>query len=427
MTFNLIRKKWNFFFFQPIDPASIGIFRILFGILLLLNGIILFPNLLTWYSEKGVLTFDTAHKITAGPRINLLELLPQNDAWIYIFFCFYMIAALCLTLGLFTRLSAASVFLALVSFHHRNVLILNSGDTFLRVVTFFLIFSQAGKAYSLDWIWKVVRGHQSVEPVLASPWAQRMIQIQFSLVYFYTVLWKLQGSYWRDGTALHYISRLEEYRRFPVPVFFENLILTKLATWTTLGIELAMSTLIWVPGLRSSVLILALLLHLGIEYSMNIPLFEWIMIATLVLFIHPESLRSFLIDFRRLLQKLFKGTDTIFYDGDCAFCTRTVQIIHSLDLLGTLSFVSFRDQNIIRDYPSFDYSRAKQEMALLTRNGKWLFGYHTFRTIALRNPLGWCFAWALYFPGVSWVSRKLYHWAGARMNSGSCRSARIAS
>jgi len=52
-------------------------------------------------------------------------------------------------------------------------------------------------------------------------------------------------------------------------------------------------------------------LHLGIEYAMNIPLFEWMIVATYVNFIYPEDLSRTLTWTRNRLDKLFKRTASL--------------------------------------------------------------------------------------------------------------------
>jgi len=49
--------------------------------------------------------------------------------------------------------------------------------------------------------------------------------------------------------------------------------------------------LVWLKELRYPVLLLGLLLHLSIEYSMNVPLFEWVLLSAYVLFIDPDDLQ----------------------------------------------------------------------------------------------------------------------------------------
>ena len=55
-----------------------------------------------------------------------------------------------------------------------------------------------------------------------SPWAQRMIQIQLSILYFTAFCLKVQGEPWLSGTALSYVYQLDEIRRFPLPGWFLN-------------------------------------------------------------------------------------------------------------------------------------------------------------------------------------------------------------
>ena len=43
--------------------------------------------------------------------------------------------------------------------------------------------------------------------------------------------------------------------------------------------------------LRYPVLLAGVMLHLGLEYSMNIQLFQWVMLTALVLFIDPRDFR----------------------------------------------------------------------------------------------------------------------------------------
>ena len=62
-------------------------------------------------------------------------------------------------------------------------------------------------------------------------------------------------------------------------------------TWGTLLVEFALGALVWFRDLRYPVLLAGLLLHLGLEYSMIIQLFQWVMISAYVLFIDPRDLR----------------------------------------------------------------------------------------------------------------------------------------
>jgi uncharacterized membrane protein YphA (DoxX/SURF4 family) len=294
-------RAWDRFLLEPVSPVPIAVYRILFGTLVFVNGLLLLPDVAIFFGEQGVLPMDAALRYTRTPRLNVLAWLPNDERWLYGFFAIYLGASVCLAAGVLTRFSAALVFVSLATLHHRNMVVLNSADTFLRVASFCLIFSAAGRALSVDRWLRVRRGLEPPGgPPPAAPWAQRLIQIQLAIAYLATVRWKLAGHTWVDGTAVYYATRLHEFWRFPVPYVFDHLWTIKLMTWGTLAVEVALGTLVWFRRLRYPVLLAGLLLHLGLEYSMNIQLFQWVMISTYVLFVEERDLRRALAWLSRL-------------------------------------------------------------------------------------------------------------------------------
>lgn len=290
MTFRQLLHAWDSFLFAPTSPVPLAVYRMLLGTLVIVSTLLLLPDVDMMFGEQGILPRADAAQYAAKPIAAPLLWLPPTRGWLYAYFAAFLVAAACLTAGFLTRPATIVVYVGLVGTHYRNPAILNSSDGFLRLATFFLIFAPAGRALSVDRWLRVRRGAEPPgEPAPVAPWAQRLIQIQMCVVYLATVWWKLGGTTWVDGTAVYYATRLVEFERFPVPYVFEFRPLMKLMTWGTLAIEFAMGTLVWFRDLRYPVLLAGLLLHLGLEYSMNIQLFQWTMIATYVLFIDPRD------------------------------------------------------------------------------------------------------------------------------------------
>lgn len=289
-----LRDGWNRFFFEPQSPLPIAVYRCLLGFVVLVNHALVAGDVLDWFGPRGVLSPGAAVKLAGGAGLNLLRVMPETDASVWLVFGLSCVCALTLMIGLFTRFSAAVLFVTLVTLNHRNVLILMSGDSFLRIATFFMVFSQAGATLSVDRWLRVRRGLANGPPALHAPWAMRLIQIQLSFLYFYAFVWKAMGTMWLDGTALYYTARLQEFWRFPVPYALEHMWTIKLSSWLTLLVEFAMGPLVWIRELRYPVLIAAALLHAGIEYSMNIPLFGLTMVSAYVTFIEPQHLARLL-------------------------------------------------------------------------------------------------------------------------------------
>ena len=290
MNLRSLARFWNQFFFQPQSPVPIAVFRILYGILVILTLILLRPDWLNWYGAHAWLSLPTALKLEPGPRLNLFTILPQSDAWIEALFWLSLSLAVLLSAGLFTRVSNILLFVCLTSIQQRNLYILHGGDTFLRLAGFFLIFAPAGAALSLDHVIHVWRGKESCSIRPRSPWAQRMIQLQLSLLYLVAFLVKIQGAPWLQGTASFYVYHLDEFKHFPLPSWFFHPNVLKLGTWSALVLEFSLGTLIWIRELRYPLLALGLLFHLWLEYSLNIPLFQWDVLSAYVLFIDADDL-----------------------------------------------------------------------------------------------------------------------------------------
>lgn len=285
-------QAWNEFWFAPRSTAPLGLFRLVLGCLLILWGLLVAPDLHTWFAERGVLPLSALRLLNSDtlPRLDVLADVANPMALVAIF-SLYMLAVIGVAAGFYTRISTLLAFVLLISFHHRNPIILNSGDTFMGLMLLYLVFSPAGACYSVDRLLRVRRGTEQAGPPPRLPaWAQRLIQIQISIVYLDTFLGKVQGQHWLDGTAVYYPLHVAELTRFPLPCLGDSPIAINLLTYGTLAIELAMGTLVWVPRLRGYVLLAATLLHLGIEYAMNIPLFSFLMIASYINFLPGDWL-----------------------------------------------------------------------------------------------------------------------------------------
>jgi len=283
-------RVWNEFFFAKQSPVPICLFRIIYGALVIATLLLLRPDWLTWYGVHGWVSLPTALKLEPGNRLNLFAIIPQSDSWINALFWFALGSAVLLTIGLFTRINSILVFVFLTSIQQRNLYITRGGDTFLRLAGFFLIFAPAGAAFSVDRLIRIRRGKEPAVIEARRPWAQRMIQIQLSLLYFVTFLMKIKGAPWLQGSALFYVYHLDELKRFPVPNWFFKPIMLKLGSWSALALEFSLGVLIWVRDFRYVLLSLGLLFHLWLEYSLNIPLFQWDILSEYVLFVDPDEM-----------------------------------------------------------------------------------------------------------------------------------------
>jgi hypothetical protein len=287
MRLRRLRESWDDFFFTPQSPLPIGLFRIFYGICVSVTILLLHADWLNWFGVHSWVSLPSMRQIEPGARLNLFTVMPQDDRWIAGFFWVFLIFALMLTAGLWTRLSSVAVFVCLASIQQRNLLILHGGDVFLRVTGFFLMFAPAGAALSVDrWM-----DGKEIQP--RAPWAQRMIQFELSLVYLTAFWWKVKGHNWLNGTALYYVLHMHSLARFPLPGWMESAAALKAGSWFTLVVEFSLGFLIWFRRFRYPVLLLGLFFHLCIEYALNLPMFAWDVLTAYVLFIDPADLANF--------------------------------------------------------------------------------------------------------------------------------------
>jgi uncharacterized membrane protein YphA (DoxX/SURF4 family) len=331
MTLKSLARAWNEFFFAPQSPVPIALFRILYALIVILDIALLKPDWQVWFGPRGVISLQTMQQMEPGTRINVFGVLPQTEFWTNAVFWAMLVGALFLLVGLFTRASSIVVFVLVASLHERNLFIVHSGDTMLRATGFFLMFTPAGAALSLDRLLNIWRGREGSVPQPRAPWAQRIIQIEMCLLYFTTFWNKSLGASWVDGTAVYYVQNLEQFHRFPMPSFLHSMPMVKLETWFTLAVEFALGTLVWIKELRYPILVLGLMLHMGLEYSMNVPMFQWIVLALYVTFVDPADLARAWAWVRRLV-----GARPVAFS---ARSQRAAEVLQAADVFGRLRLV----------------------------------------------------------------------------------------
>lgn len=411
-----IRRDWNRFWFAPVSSVPLGLFRLVFGFWTLVYGLMFFPERFLWFSDKGVLSAKaaleynstsgaaTGQGLGAGYQINLLTL-PSADHFLTLLFVVYILAALCLTLGCWTRTSSILVFLGLSLLHNRDAPIHNSGDTVMIVLSFYLLLAPAGAACSLDRLWRVLRGKEDDAPPLIVPWTQRLMQLQVATLYLCASLSKVTGPQWMDGTATYYPLHLAESLRFPVPGR-DNIYVINLATWGTIIVELALATFIWVPRLRLYVLAAGVALHLGIEYTFNIPLFSALMITSYINFLTAADIQNFLAWAKR---PLALTPLRLVYDGECDFCRSSLLVVRFLDVFRQITFVDSHDRTALAS-TGVRFEDAEQAAYAVRPDGRQFAGFDAFRQVAWLLPATVLLAPLLYVPPVPQLGRRAYAW-----------------
>jgi len=353
-SFRQLEEYW----FGYGSPVTIGVMRILIGITVFFNLLITFAGFDDWYTEHGFVPVWAARTYLPPvdrtynffgiqgvapfdiPRLDLIGGVTDTRVALA-FWIITLLACITMTFGFFSRTSAIVLALCIISIHHRNAMILHGGDTLQRIAVMYMALAPCGKACSLDRLIGLYRGKIAPGSVRVSLWPQRLITFNLALVYFTTVWHKWGGDKWRDGTATWFPARLNEFKRFWIPDFVNQLPMVKLTTWGTLATELAMGTLVFYKPFRKWVLLAGLLMHGYIEYSMNIPMFSFSICALYITFYEGDEVVAWC---RRLGQRLNRFALNVYLPKGMRFLPGPGAAIIAADPLALVNYETGDDE-----------------------------------------------------------------------------------
>jgi hypothetical protein len=139
-------------------------------------------------------------------------------------------------------------------------------------------------------------------------------------------------------------------------------------------------------------------LHLSIEYSMNIALFQWVAMAGYITFIDPADLtRAWAWVRRRFAGRLGDPADVV-YDGNLARAARLANVLRAIDIFGRLNIVD-RHSSEARNGPSALLAAQQPAALLISRRGCVYPGAKGILAISPLVPLLWPFAPVSFLAG----------------------------
>ncbi len=259
-------------------------YRVALGFVVLCWSISLGFDLEAFYSERGLVPAPAY----PAYRVGLFRWL-QGDAAIGALYVMLLGSSLAVMLGRGFRIAAILMWLGVCSFQFDNPYVLNGGDILIRVLCAYLalyalLVPRSGGAELASVL------SQKTRFAIAPTWMLRLVQIQLTLIYVFSVIDKLRGDAWVDGTATAWAMQLIEFQRFPVPpIFVDSLLLASLLTYGVLALECALPFLLWTRRTRRSAIVLGIGLHLALNYALRLGFFGWIMIVAYLAFLTPSE------------------------------------------------------------------------------------------------------------------------------------------
>ena len=403
-------QRFAAFWVGQVDLAPLALFRIVFGALLFNWFWQLYPNLVPFFTDEGML-----------PRRSLLEFYPVRisllnavgEWWaVALFWAASLVIAVMVTIGYRTRLACLLAFVALSSFQWRNPLVLDGSDLVFRTIPLWLAVAASGDRFSLDAALRRARGDAPSGRGWALP--VRLLELQSAWIYLASALEKLAGPTWLNGTATWYALQLKHtFGRAWADFLVRDPMLVRVQTWGTLIGELVFLPLVFAPIFHTAARLLAIAiaagLHAGIALFMNVGNFPVVMIAGLILFLPP----SLAVRLAHLPAPLFRRSRVeLRYDGECARCAGTARLLEALDGFGTLAVVDANAGAESKDRLS--KVRKRGGLVATDDRGRERAGFDAVALAGRGLPLFAPLTALLAVPGIRGTVTAIYRWGAER-------------
>lgn len=285
---------WNRFWFEPTDPATLGMIRICAGAMLLYTHLVWGLDLTTFFGAHGWLSPSAVSSVQEG-SFTWSYLWWFESSWaLWTVHVAALVVFAMLTVGLFTRVVAVLAWLAAMSYVGRATGALFGLDQINVMLAMYLAVGPSGDAFSVDRWLKERRagGPLPVRPSWTANLAIRLIQLHMCVIYLFAGMAKLTGMAWWDGTAMWMAFGNLEYQSLDMTWMADWPRLMNLLTHVTIFWETFYVALIWPRLTRPVMLALAVPLHMGIAVCLGMMTFGLIMLVGNMAFVPPWVIRA---------------------------------------------------------------------------------------------------------------------------------------
>ena len=261
-----------------IDHRALAAFRVALGTLVIADLALRSRDLVAFYTDAGVLP-RSALFADYGP-VSLHAV--SGAAWGQgLLFLLAGAVALALVVGYRTRTATAVTWVLLVSLHMRNPMVLNAGDTLLRMLLFWAMFLPLGDRWAVD-----ARGDQ--ERTTATSVATMALLFQVVLMYATNAVHKTRSDAWMRGEAVTHVFQADHLTILLGDVLAGYPAVLEAFAYLWMATILTSPLLLVFTGLRRVALVAAFVgMHLGMLVTLRIDLFPLIAVAGLIPFFPP--------------------------------------------------------------------------------------------------------------------------------------------
>lgn len=268
-----------------IDLRSLGLFRILIGILIIVDLCIRVTSLGAHYTDAGVVPRQLVFEYGEQPWFFSFHMLSGDIFLQVVLFLLAGLSAFSLAIGYRSRIACFICWVLMLSLHVRNPFVNNLGDWLLVNLLFWGMFLPLGARFSID---NQLKPAGQKIPVYSLSIATLAVILQMCLVYFLSVTHKISPVWHTEGTAIQFALNLD---RITSGLGQSLLMLPEswlqFMTFSTLFLERWGPVLVFFPWFigpcRTGVACLFISFHIGLALFFELGLFPYICMAGWVL------------------------------------------------------------------------------------------------------------------------------------------------
>ncbi|XP_075457953.1 vitamin K-dependent gamma-carboxylase isoform X2 [Ascaphus truei] len=289
---------------RPTDPAALGIFRFLFGLLMVLD----IPQ------ERGLSYLDYKYldglDVCRFPLFNALRPLPLD--WMYLTYVIMLLGALGITLGCCYRLSCLFFLLPYWYVFFLDKTTWNNHSYLYGLIGFQLTLLNANRYWSIDGLLNPRKRNAHV-PL----WNYTILRTQIFIVYFIAGIKKLDAD-WVEGYSMGSLSR--HWLFDPFKLFMsEEMTSLVVVHWGGLILDLTAGYLLFFDVTRPLTLFFVSYFHCMNSQLFSIGMFSYTMLATSLIFCYPDWPRRLVAKLPCCLHRLLPPTQPPQESAECVY------------------------------------------------------------------------------------------------------------
>lgn len=388
-----------------LDDRSLGLYRILIGMVVMADVIYRLEDLTNFYTDIGLVPRSIFTSEMSMPWSLSFHLANGSLPFAVVMFSIHLIFGLMLVFGYKSRWAMLGAYIMTVSVHNRNWLVNNGGDDVLRAILFLSIFLPLDRCFSIS---SAMKKEKKETTDFFSTWGLTFF-LQAFVIYFVSYILKDHAIWRSEWTAVFFSSRLDIFAT-PLAIWLRDYpLIMKFITAFSIYLEwlgpillvcaFAFGRFWWI--VRTILVALFIGFHFGIFLTMNIGVFTFICEAMWVLFL-PGPFWDRLTDYFR--RKNF-GKLSIYYDAECGFCQKAVRIFKSFLLLEDVKINPAQDNSSIHNDMVKNHS-----WVIVNEKNERFFHYDAWIELLRHSPIGKPFSYVLNLAPIHWLGSRTYHW-----------------